>query len=130
MIFICCCYCSLAIHPCPVLTVTKGKFYFFRIVYALSACVGGMGIVIVVLACYACRRRSNLKRKSSDQEINQGYDPDTEDVSVLYEEFDDRIKFIRNCCVDDGVRTGFSEEIEDLSSLESQDEFVNPVVHM
>ena len=49
---------------------------------------------------------------------------------VLYEEFDDRIKFIRNCRVVDGVRTGFSEEIEDLSSLESQDEFVNPVVHM
>ena len=98
--------------------------------YALSACVGGMGIVIVVLAYYACRRRSNLKRKSSDQEINQGYDADTEDVSVLYEEFDDRIKFIRNRRVVDGVRTGFSEEIEDLSSLESQDEFVNPVVHM
>ena len=98
--------------------------------YALSACVGGMGIVIVALACYACRRRSNLKRKSSDQEINQGYDPDTEDVSVLYEEFDDRIEFIRNRRVVDGVRTGFSEEVEDLSSLESQDEFVNPVVHM
>ena len=99
--------------------------------YALSACVGGMGIVIVVLACYACRRRrSNLKRKSSDQEINQGYDADTEDVSVLYEEFDDRIKFIRNLRLVDGVRTRFSEEIEDLSSLESQDEFVNPVVHM
>ena len=99
--------------------------------YALSACVGGIGIVIVVLACYACRRRrSNLKRKSSDQEINQGYDAETEDVSVLYEEFDDRIKFIRNRHVVDGVRTGFSEEIEDLSSLESQDEFVNPLVHM
>ena len=98
--------------------------------YTLSACVGGMGIVIVVSACYACRRRSNLKRKSSDQEINQGYDPDTEDVSVLYEEFDDRIEFIRNRHVVDGVRTGFSEEIEDLSSLESQDEFVNPVVYM
>ena len=63
--------------------------------YALSACVGVMGIVIV-LACYACRR-SNLKRKSSDEEINQGYDPDTEDVSVLYEELEDRIQFIRNC---------------------------------
>ena len=83
--------------------MTKGKFYFFRIVYALSACVGGMGIVIVVLVCYACRRRSNLKRKSSDQDINQGYDPDTEDVSVLYEEFDDRIKFIRNCHVVDAM---------------------------
>ena len=65
-----------------------------------------------------------------DQEINQGYDPDTEDVSVLYEEFDDRIEFIRNHRVVDGVRTGFSEEVEDLRSLESQDEFVNPVVHM
>ena len=53
-----------------------------------------------------------------------------EDVSVLYEEFDDRIKFIRNRRVVDGVKTGFSEEIEDLSSLESQDEFVNPIVHM
>ena len=98
--------------------------------YVLSACVGGMGIVIVVLACYACRKRSNLKRKSSDQEINRGYDPDTEDVSVLYEEVDNRIKFIRNCHVVDGVKTGFSEEVEDLSSLESQDEFVNPVLHV
>ena len=98
--------------------------------YALSACVGGMAIVILVLACYACRRKSNLKRKSSDEEINRGYDPDTEDVSVLYEEFDDRIKFIRNRRVVHGVKTGFSEEIEYLSSLESQDEFVNPIVHM
>ena len=89
-----------------------------------------MAIVILVLACYVCRRKSNLKRKSSDEEINCGYDPDTEDVSVLYEEFDDRIKFIRNRRVVDGVKTGFSEEIEDLSSLESQDEFVNPIVHM
>ena len=130
MIFICCCCCSLAIQPCPVLTVTKGKLYFFRIVYALSACVAGMAIVILVLACYVCRRKSNLKRKSSDEEINRGYDPDTKDISVLYEEFDDRIKFIRNRRVVDGVKTGFSEEIEDLSSLESQDEFVNPIVHM
>ena len=129
MIFICCCCCSLAIQPCPVLTVTKGKLYFFRIVYALSACVAGMAIVILVLACYVCRRKSNLKRKSSDEEINRGYDPDTKDISVLYEEFDDRIKFIRNRRVVDGVKTGFSEEIEDLSSLESQDEFVNPIVH-
>ena len=98
--------------------------------YALSACVGVMGIVIVVLACYACRRRSNLKRKLSDQEINQGYNPDTEDVSVLYEESEDRIQFIRNRHVVDGVKTVFSAEVEDLSSLESQDEFVNLVVHM
>ena len=98
--------------------------------YALSACVGGMGIVIVVLACYACRRRSNLKRKSSDQEINQGYDPDTEDVSVLYEELEDRIQFIRNRRVVDGVKTGFSADVEDLSSLGSEDEFVNLAVHM
>ena len=90
-----------------------------------------MGIVIVVLACYACRRRrSNLKRKSSDQEINQGYDPDTEYVSVLYERVEDRIQSIRNRRVVDGVKTGFSAEVEDLSSLESQDEFVNPVLHM
>ena len=30
----------------------------------------------------------------------------------------------------DGVKTGFSAEVEDLSSLESQDEFVNLVLHM
>ena len=30
----------------------------------------------------------------------------------------------------DGVKTGFSAQVEDLSCLESQGEFVNPVLHM
>ena len=29
-----------------------------------------------------------------------------------------------------GVKTLFSAQVEDLSCLESQDEFVNPVLHM
>ena len=36
----------------------------------------------------------------------------------------------RNHCVVDGVKTLFSAQFEDLSSQESQDEFVNPVLHM
>ena len=36
----------------------------------------------------------------------------------------------RNHHVVDGVKTLFSAQVEDLSSLESQDEFVNLVLHM
>ena len=36
----------------------------------------------------------------------------------------------RNHCVVDGVKTRFSAQVEDLGSLENQDEFVNLDLHM
>ena len=81
---------------------------------------------VIGLAFYVCmkRKKRNLKRKRSDEELNRDYNPDTFNVGVLpsseeLEDLEDTVHFIRNRRVVDGVKTGFSEEIENIGFAES-----------
>ena len=71
------------------------------------------------------KKKRNLKRKRSDEELNRaGYDPDTFSSGVVpsseeLEDLEDTVYFIRNRRVVDGVKTGFSEEIENIGFSES-----------
>ena len=114
--------------PCAVVTVTKGKVVFFcSIIIGLSIAVGALSTALIGLALFLCmkKKKRNLKRKRSDEELNRtGYDPDIFSSGVVpsseeLEDLKDTVYFIRNRRVVDGVKTGFSEEIENIGFSES-----------
>ena len=106
----------------------KVKFIFFcSIVVGLSIAVGVLSTAFFGLAFYVCmkRKKRTLKRKRSDEELNRiGYDPDYFNAGVTpsdneLEALDDTVHFIRNRHIVDGVKTGFSQDIENIGPQES-----------
>ena len=106
----------------------KVKFIFFcSLVVGLSIAVGVLSTAFFGLAFYVCmkRKKRTLKRKRSDEELNRiGYDPDYFNAGVTpsdneLEALDDTVHFIRNRRVVDGVKTGFSQDIENIGPQES-----------
>ena len=124
--------------PCAVVTVTKGKinFIFCSIIVGLSITVGGLSTALIGLVLFLCmkKKKRNLKRKRSDEELNRiGYDPDTFNSGVVpsseeLEDLKDTVYFIRNRRVVDGVKTGFSQEIENIGPAEIREESDTPAV--
>ena len=128
---------SREMTPCAVVTVTKGKVNFFcSIIVGLSIAIGGLSTALIGLVLFLCmkKKKRNLKRKRSDEELNRiGYDPDTFSSGVLpsseeLEDLEDTVHFIRNRRVVDGVKTGFSQEIENIGPAEIREESDTPAV--
>ena len=67
-------------------------------------------------------KKKRLKRKVSDEELNQASsDPDSENFQLQWEETEDRVHFIRSRRVVDGVKTGFPENIQNIGFQDSDE---------
>ena len=110
--------CSINIHPCAVITVTKGNHLIFRLVLALSVLVGLFGVTIVVLVvCLCMKRRKNMKRRNSDEGLNTAY-RNSECEHSIWDEEDTVYEMIRKRQIIDKGKSGFKDKLKMLDVVE------------